>query len=292
MEMLLLIYNFIAFAIGVFSVGCIYTLTKSNKSEVIRSYWIFYNLFTLFIGIFLLGTVMNKLGYLNQVGISVLYSVQFLSLFLSLYVLVYLINQIYQVPNAKIRNILFLLFFLAWWGLCSFTEFAMIKEDGIWLFVEDEVLILVFYAYAILTYWRFKKNIENKKWYRNTQRILFFVILCTPGLILDGLTAGNGTLLYFTPAMFSFISIVNIHTISQYNQEVQDTQYTVESDFRAKYSITERENDVIVLLLKGYSYAKIAETLVISISTVRTHVMNIYKKVGVNSRYELLNKVY
>ncbi|NLZ73924.1 MAG: helix-turn-helix transcriptional regulator [Bacteroidales bacterium] len=92
--------------------------------------------------------------------------------------------------------------------------------------------------------------------------------------------------------MFSFISIVNIHTISQYNQEVQDTQYTVESDFRAKYSITERENDVIVLLLKGYSYAKIAETLVISISTVRTHVMNIYKKVGVNSRYELLNKVY
>jgi DNA-binding NarL/FixJ family response regulator len=85
---------------------------------------------------------------------------------------------------------------------------------------------------------------------------------------------------------------ISLHFLYKYNYDVQEAQYEVHSDFRTQFSITERENEVIILLLKGYAYNKIAETLCISLSTVRTHVMNIYKKVGINSRYELYNKVY
>ncbi len=59
--------------------------------------------------------------------------------------------------------------------------------------------------------------------------------------------------------------------------------------------LSKRENDLIPLLLKGYSYKKIAEELFVSVATVQSHIKNIYKKLNVHSRYELydvLKKYY
>jgi DNA-binding CsgD family transcriptional regulator len=56
----------------------------------------------------------------------------------------------------------------------------------------------------------------------------------------------------------------------------------------APYNITEREREVIALLLQGYSNPQIAEKLFISLSTVKSHLRNIYPKIGVKSRYELI----
>ena len=55
-------------------------------------------------------------------------------------------------------------------------------------------------------------------------------------------------------------------------------------------SITEREKEIILLILKGYSNDQIAKELFISITTVKTHNMNIFKKLGVSSRYNLILK--
>ena len=48
--------------------------------------------------------------------------------------------------------------------------------------------------------------------------------------------------------------------------------------------LTERERDVLKLLIKGLSNAEIAEQLIISTSTVKYHIGNIYSKLGVDSR--------
>jgi DNA-binding CsgD family transcriptional regulator len=61
--------------------------------------------------------------------------------------------------------------------------------------------------------------------------------------------------------------------------------------FLAKYGITEREREIILKVIQGKSNADIARELVVSIATVKTHLHNIYSKVGVNSRYNLLAKV-
>lgn len=55
------------------------------------------------------------------------------------------------------------------------------------------------------------------------------------------------------------------------------------------YNLTPRELEIAGLLIKGFTYAKISETLFISMPTVKTHVSNIYKKVQVNNKMELLN---
>ena len=51
-------------------------------------------------------------------------------------------------------------------------------------------------------------------------------------------------------------------------------------------SLTEREEQVLGLLSKGYAYKEIAELLHISFETVRTHVRTIYDKLHVHSRTE------
>lgn len=57
------------------------------------------------------------------------------------------------------------------------------------------------------------------------------------------------------------------------------------------YKLSPRETEIFGYLGRGHGIVFIAETLVISESTVRTHVKNIYKKIGISSREELLQLV-
>jgi len=56
-------------------------------------------------------------------------------------------------------------------------------------------------------------------------------------------------------------------------------------------SLTTRENQVINQMLKGFTYKEIAMALSISVSTVNDHLKNIYVKLGVNSKAELISKL-
>ncbi|CAL2086125.1 response regulator transcription factor [Tenacibaculum sp. 190524A02b] len=55
--------------------------------------------------------------------------------------------------------------------------------------------------------------------------------------------------------------------------------------------LTPRENDVVKLLAKGKSYAIIAEELNLSVNTIKTHARNIYEKLHISKREELIKKL-
>jgi len=55
------------------------------------------------------------------------------------------------------------------------------------------------------------------------------------------------------------------------------------------YNLTRRERDVLDLLARGRSMRYIADELVVSEATVRTHVNHIYRKLGTHSRQELID---
>jgi len=57
------------------------------------------------------------------------------------------------------------------------------------------------------------------------------------------------------------------------------------------HTLTERENEVLNLILAGKSNQAIAEELFVSINTIKTHVKNIYSKFDVTSRAELISAV-
>lgn len=63
------------------------------------------------------------------------------------------------------------------------------------------------------------------------------------------------------------------------------------ADFATRYTITKREQEIITLLVRGTDYRTIADTLFISLKTVKAHVYNIYQKAGVKNRLELLDRI-
>lgn len=57
----------------------------------------------------------------------------------------------------------------------------------------------------------------------------------------------------------------------------------------AEYHLTQREEEVAQLMVKGYTLPHIAETLCISLDTVRSHSKSIYRKLGVHKKRELID---
>jgi ligand-binding sensor domain-containing protein/DNA-binding CsgD family transcriptional regulator len=57
------------------------------------------------------------------------------------------------------------------------------------------------------------------------------------------------------------------------------------------YGLTSREQEILRLVLQGARNMDIERKLFISASTVRNHIYNIYQKLGVRSRLELINRI-
>lgn len=58
-----------------------------------------------------------------------------------------------------------------------------------------------------------------------------------------------------------------------------------------RYSLTSREMDVLEEMMKEYTNREIADHLCISLATVKTHLINIYGKLGVRNRLAAVNKM-
>lgn len=58
------------------------------------------------------------------------------------------------------------------------------------------------------------------------------------------------------------------------------------------YNLSDREKQVLQLLVDGYSYKMIAGEMYIAIDTVRSHIKKIYEKLHVNSKSEAVAKAF
>lgn len=56
--------------------------------------------------------------------------------------------------------------------------------------------------------------------------------------------------------------------------------------------LTKREEEVLILIAKGYRNKEIADNLKISIYTVQNHIQDLFRKMGVRNRTEAANKYW
>ncbi|MDF3002632.1 MAG: vraR, partial [Bacillota bacterium] len=59
---------------------------------------------------------------------------------------------------------------------------------------------------------------------------------------------------------------------------------------RNQTSLTERETEVLKLLAEGLTQKEIAENLILSSSTIKRHLENIYQKLEVNNKISAIKK--
>ena len=79
---------------------------------------------------------------------------------------------------------------------------------------------------------------------------------------------------------------------SAFATALPDEARVISQDVRllaARYFLTEREEEVLDLLVAGRSVPYISEKLMVSANTVKTHVRHIYAKLDVHNRQELLD---
>ncbi len=73
---------------------------------------------------------------------------------------------------------------------------------------------------------------------------------------------------------------------NQLKNELENTKNlkTVQVNTVLKEKLSERENEILELLIEGLSNKEIGEKLFLSVNTIKTHILSLYNKLGVNNR--------
>ncbi len=103
---------------------------------------------------------------------------------------------------------------------------------------------------------------------------------------------GVCTALYFVYIIFGFALIFrDSRKVVPSSEQVQGLYRESCRMLAANHGLTKRESEILVYLARGFTSGYIAKELYITDNTVRNHIKNIYRKLGVNSKGELIKQV-
>ena len=94
--------------------------------------------------------------------------------------------------------------------------------------------------------------------------------------------SGKNWLIYVILTILTVSILINIILFSKLNK-------TKNQKISLRSSLTKQEQNILNLLLEDKSNKDIAEALFVSLSTVKSHVNNVYRKLNVNTREEVKN---
>lgn len=162
------------------------------------------------------------------------------------------------------------------------------------------VLFIAIYSYCIIIdiiFFKKSTSFFSRKILKNT--IIIVQIVFLPGIVYDFVQSiihpeihmkGAVSLLVFFPALYIALSILYTWFFLlnfSLKEPVKDIAY-LEKNLFTQYKISQREKEIIRLILNGKSNKEIAYDLHISLSTIKTHITSIFCKMNINSRYELI----
>ena len=90
---------------------------------------------------------------------------------------------------------------------------------------------------------------------------------------------------------FEVILLAYFFYVDPLNIKEKNKVENLDADIREQYDLTEREEEIVEMILEGLSNPQIADKAFISENTVKKHLTNIYKKTGTTSRYDLIVKL-
>lgn len=305
MDDLQIAYDLLVIMIGFAALSIAVLWAIKTGEAYLRDFCILYALFTLV----LVNLVTRKYLFLNVESYSARswYFFSGVDLVLSYAVIVALIHflgGVYQIRARRAVSITFLVLMLVSDVLLLSPIGAVLNagQQIIHLGSGYKIATLVYFAsftFAVLLgYGRLRSVWDTNR--RNF--VLGLLIFATVGY-LESATNVLGSLqsttasfseeggFLFSSIPYALYGIFLIYYFLHYPLPAPVVNDQLTEAFLVKYGITDREREIILKVIEGKSNADIARELFISLATVKTHLHNIYRKIDVNSRYDLLARV-
>jgi DNA-binding CsgD family transcriptional regulator len=171
------------------------------------------------------------------------------------------------------------------------------------------VLGAAFYFYTVMMRYRGKPKVSSWLFCILPPLILwavltYFAHVATPLLEEQGINIygpvfcfGLSSILLNMGILYLYIRQTIIIDAQHLTMEVSGAQpiWTPERGLSAKfcerYSLTDREKDIVEVMMQGKSNKEIADTVLISLRTVGNYLQNVYKKTGVPNRFALYSLI-
>lgn len=287
---------------GVVCMTIAFTLYLKIKSKLLSNFLVYFSAFTLFVFFYLL-----VLTYINandsQIAFPFIVTIVALIL-LSYSFLIYsilrfghfLINkrpskrkQIFEISISAIS-----LISIASSIRIDWDNSQIIQQMNLGLILSYALLFFaILYIAIIKMYNRGNVQADIKQVYMRTS-ILNIVFI--PGFVLDFFLIKSLHFSLFIPLFYLCYSILFLqYFIKTYRTDLissnSSTNIDELNDYLNRAGISPREKEIITLIMKGDSNKKISNQLYISLSTVKTHVSNIFQKLNVESRFEIMSKI-
>jgi DNA-binding CsgD family transcriptional regulator len=181
--------------------------------------------------------------------------------------LLYVLAVVVEVVSPSIGGVSFLrlgvglpLLFGSYLSLCIVTALKLDTVADRQLRIAVKlffILSLVVFPLALVKYFR---NLPYLPWHLENSVALF------------GITVGS---IWFAARFFNRPTFIVKGGVSDY--------------FRNRFKTTDREEEILLLAVKGLSNSAIGDRLCISVRTVESHLYNIFQKTGVKNRVQLIN---
>jgi DNA-binding CsgD family transcriptional regulator len=275
----------------------------TEKSRTLKYYIFFDFSFSafLFLAAFMVYVEINNIQFK---GFNIAIIMGFLIATLLIYSILLLANTAF---NKKInKRIKFIYLLIALIPLLTSLPFLIIYGDKVFTWPQFRFydfsisfIFLAIFMYILLNPKKFIEKIEPKnirKIYYTFYVIFGCLLLFTfindlRKLIQNRLF--SETEFFVLPVFFIIWNSFNIYySIKHYKyKHIKKYHSKISLDFIKKYSITDREKQVISLILKGFKNKEIAAHLALTSGTIKGYIHKIYKKIGVQNRVQLVKIV-
>lgn len=296
-----IVYFLITLLVGIFVIGqSSLFLFKHWKERLVREYLLLMGLLTIKIFTWLLFSYLEI--FKNQLeGPPVLMLVSALSIFFTLWAFPRFIHSFFKISFGKYVNTVLLTVSLFFSIFAILGYFRIIDLPGLAAhFSFFSFLYFLMLIYLSVLSLVFCRRISDKVMGKVGLTMGIVLGLFAPAFALDFFLTGLiEQLILLTPLFYIIWNLLAFYFTIKYYQEkriIGGTTGSVEfegppEEFYVRYNISSREREILVLLLKGHSNQEIGDLSFISLSTVKSHIYNVYRKVGVKNRIQLLAKV-
>ena len=246
------------------------------------------------------------------IGAMVVFLAAKLSLFFMPEHIYVVFNYIYTITMYVCMGfvIIFLPYFLSWviakpWRRIQILRFyplamvyfgmglaSLLVDNEVfdrWAFVVQTLMFLGMYVYCIVTLWVNLKNIEDRS-SRGVALAINIVSLSLTPLSVFSIFFRAVADFSYPVYVLAFSIIIMVYNYIRFGLDRQKQENKPELSFESlsRYKISEREFTVVQLICEGLTNKEIAQELNISVNTVNNHVANIFSKMDVRSRIDLL----